>query len=74
MARTKSSRPRQTEEESDVGEPNLSIGPYHENDTTNQESGDTKAHNLPILGPDHEDEDGDNKSHNPSTYLNFNQD
>jgi hypothetical protein len=29
--------------------------------------------NLPI-GPDHEDEDGDNESYSPSTYLNLNQD
>jgi hypothetical protein len=29
---------------------------------------------LPILGPNHEDEDGDNESHSPSTYLNLNQD
>jgi hypothetical protein len=29
--------------------------------------------NLPI-GLDHEDEDGDNKSHSPSAYLNLNQD
>jgi hypothetical protein len=52
----------------------LPIGPDHEDDTTNQGSGDVKAPNLPILGPDHEDKDGDNKSHSPSTYLNLNQD
>jgi hypothetical protein len=72
MAQTKSSRPRQTEEESDARAPNLPIGPDHEDDTTNQEIGDAREPNLPI-GPDHEDEDGDNKSHNPSTYLNLNQ-
>jgi hypothetical protein len=74
MAQTKSTHPRQTEEESDAGVPNLTIGPDHEDDTTNQGSGDAKAPNLSILGPDHEDEDGDNKSHSPSTYLNLNQD
>jgi hypothetical protein len=50
MTGTKSSCPRQTEEESDARVPNLPIG------------------------PDHEDEDGDNESHSPSTYLNLNQD
>jgi hypothetical protein len=74
MAPTKSSRPRQIEEESDATVPNLPIGPDHEDDTTNQESGDAGAPNLPILGPVHEDEDSDNKSHSPSTYLNLNQD
>jgi hypothetical protein len=39
----------------------LSIGLDHEDDTTNQGSGDVGAPNLPI-GPDYEDEDGDNKS------------
>jgi hypothetical protein len=29
---------------------------------------------LPALGPDRADEDGDNESHSPSTYLNLNQD
>jgi G3E family GTPase len=29
---------------------------------------------LPILGSDHEDEDGDNENHSPSVYLNSNQD
>jgi hypothetical protein len=74
MARTKSSCPRQTEEESDAGVPNLPIGPDHEDDTTNQGSGDAEAPNLPILGPDHNDEDDDNESHSPTTYLNLNQD
>jgi hypothetical protein len=50
MAPTKSSCPRQIEEESDAGAPNL------------------------LIGPDHEDEYGDNESHSPSTYLNLNQD
>jgi hypothetical protein len=74
MARTKSSHPRQTEEESDARASNLLIGPDHEDDTTNQRSGDVEAPNLSILWPDHEDEDGDNESHSPSTYLNLNQD
>jgi hypothetical protein len=73
MAPTKSSHLRQIEEESDVAAPNLPIGPDHEDDTTNQGSRDVEAINLPILGPDHEDEDGDNKNHSPSTYLNLNQ-
>jgi hypothetical protein len=72
MARTKSSHPRQTEEDSDAGAPNLPIGPDFENDTTNQGSGDAGAPNLPI-GPDHEDEDGDTENHSPSVYLNLNQ-
>jgi hypothetical protein len=74
MAPTKSSRPRQIEEESDVAAPNLPIGPDHEDDTTNKGSGDAGAPNLPILGPDHKDEDGDNEFHSPSSYLNLNQD
>jgi hypothetical protein len=74
MATIKSSRPRQIEEESDAAVPNLPIGLDHEDDTTNQGSGNAGAPNLPILGPDHEDEDGDNKNHSPSTYLNLNQD
>jgi hypothetical protein len=53
--------------------PNLPIGLDHEDDITNQGSGDAGAPNLPI-GPDHEDEDGDNGSHSPSAYLNLNQD
>jgi hypothetical protein len=73
MAPTKSSCPRQIEEESDAGVPNFPIGLDHEDDTTNQGSGDARAPNLPI-GPDHEDEDGDNESHSPSAYLNLNQD
>jgi hypothetical protein len=74
MARTKSSCPRQTKEESDAGAPKLPIGSDHEDDATNQESGDAEAPNLPILEPDHEDEDGDNESHSSRTYLNLNQD
>jgi hypothetical protein len=73
MARTKSSCPRQTKEESDAGAPNLPIGSNFDSDTTNQGSGDAEAPNLPI-GPDHEDEDGDNEDHSPSVYLNLNQD
>jgi hypothetical protein len=73
MAPRKSSRPRQIEEESDVGASNFPIGPDRENDTTNQESGDARAPNLPI-GPNHEDEYGDNGTHSPSVYLNLNQD
>jgi hypothetical protein len=60
MAQTKSSHPRQTEEESDTGAPNLPIELDHEDDITNQGSGDVGASNLPILVPDHEVEDGDN--------------
>jgi hypothetical protein len=74
MALTKSSHPRQIEEESDAAAPNLPIGPDHEDDITNQGSGDAGAPDLPILGSDHEDEDGDNENHSPSTYLNLNQD
>jgi hypothetical protein len=73
MAPTKSSHPRQIEEVSGAGAPNFPIGPDHEDDTTNQGSGDAGALNLPV-GPDHEDEDGDNGSHSPSAYLNLNQD
>jgi hypothetical protein len=73
MAPTKSSRPRQIEEESDAEAPNLSIGPDHEDDTTNQGSGDVGAPNL-LIGPDHENEDSDNGSHRPTDYLNLNQD
>jgi hypothetical protein len=74
MTPTKSSRPRQIEEESDVGVPNLLIGSYHEDGITNQESGDAGVSNLPIVGPNCEDEDGDNESHSPSIHLNLNQD
>jgi hypothetical protein len=74
MTLTKSSCPRQIEEKSNAGVPNLPTGPDHEDGTTNQESGDAGASNLPIVGPDHEDEDGDNESHSPSVYLNLNQD
>jgi hypothetical protein len=73
MAPTKSSHPRQIEEERDAGASNLPIGPDHEDDTTNQGSGDVGVPNLPI-GPDHEDEDGDNESHSPSANLNLNKD
>jgi hypothetical protein len=66
IAPTKSSHPRQIEEESDAGAPNLPIGADHEDDTTNEGSVDAKAPNLPILGLDHEDEDGDNETHSPS--------
>jgi hypothetical protein len=69
MTPTKSSHPKQIEEESDARAPNLSIGPDHEDDTSNQGSDDAGAPNLPI-GPDHEDEDG---SHSPIDYLNLNQ-
>jgi hypothetical protein len=74
MAPAKSSHPRKIEEESDSAAPNLPIGPDHDDDTTNQGSGDTGAPNLSILGLDHEDKDGDNENHSPSTYLNLNQD
>jgi hypothetical protein len=73
MALTKSSRPRQIEEESGAGVSNLPIGQDLEDDTTNQGSGDARVPNLPI-GPDHEDENGYNESQSPSTYLNMNQD
>jgi hypothetical protein len=72
MAPTKSIRTRQIEEESDVRAPNLPIGLDHEDDTTNQGSGDPGAPNLLILGLDHEDKDGDNENHSSSTYLNLN--
>jgi hypothetical protein len=52
----------------------LSIRPNHEDDTSNQGSGDTRASNLPIVVSDREDEDDDNESHSLSVYLNFNQD
>jgi hypothetical protein len=74
MAPTKSSRPRQIEEESDAEVSNLPKGPGHEDGTSNQGSGDAEAPNLPIVGPDHEDEDGDNECHSPSIYLSLNQD
>jgi hypothetical protein len=51
MAPTKSSHPREIEEESGAGAPNFPKGPDHEDDTTNQGSGDAGATNLPILGP-----------------------
>jgi hypothetical protein len=72
MAPTKSSYPRQIEEESDAEASNFLIGPNHEDDTTNQGSGEAGVPNLLILRPDHEDENGDNKNHSPSTYLNLN--
>jgi hypothetical protein len=73
MAPTKSSRPRQIEEESDAGASNLPLGSDHEDDTTNQGSDDVEVPNLP-MGSDHDDEDGDNECHSPSTNLNLNQD
>jgi hypothetical protein len=73
MEPTKSCRPRQVEEESDAGAPNLAIVPDHEDDTTKQGSGDVGVPNFPIE-PDQEDEDGDNGSHSPTDYLNFNHD
>jgi hypothetical protein len=54
--------------------PICQIGLDHEDGTTNQENGDVGASNFPIVGPDREDEDGDNESHSPSIYLNLNQD
>jgi hypothetical protein len=36
-----------------------------------KEESDATTHNLSI-GPDHEDEDGDNEIHSPSSYLNLN--
>jgi hypothetical protein len=73
MTPTKSSHPRQIEEEIDARAPNFPVGLDHEANTTNQGIGDAAAPNLPI-GPDHEDEDGDNESHSPTNYLNLNQD
>jgi hypothetical protein len=72
MAPTKSGRPRQIEEESGAEAPNFPIWPDQEDETTNQASGDAGAPNLPILGPDH-DEDGDNEIPSPSSYLNLDQ-
>jgi hypothetical protein len=69
MSPTKSSRPRQIEKESSARVPNFPIGLDHEDDTTNQGSGDVGAPNLPILGLDHDAEDGDNKIPSPSSYL-----
>jgi hypothetical protein len=66
MAPTKSSRPRQIAEESGARVHNFPIGPDHEDGTTNQGSGDVGAPDLPILGPDH-DEDGDNEIPSPSS-------
>jgi hypothetical protein len=76
MAPIKSSRPRQIEEESDTRAPNLPIGPDHEDDMTNQGSGDggNRMHPVTNKGPDHEDEDGDHGSQSPSDYWNLNQD
>jgi hypothetical protein len=73
MAPTKSSHPRQIEEESNARVPNFSIGPDHEDNTSNQGISDAGAPNLPI-GLDLDDEDGDNESHSPTDYLNLNQD
>jgi hypothetical protein len=72
MASTKSSRPRQIEKESGVRVPNLPTRTNHEDDTTNQGSGDAEAPNLPT-GPDLEDKDGDRKIPSPSSYLNLDQ-
>jgi hypothetical protein len=74
MTPTKSSRRRQIDEESDAGAPNFPIGPDLEGGTTNQGRGDAGAPILPRLGPDFDDEDGDNEVYNPSSYLNLNQD
>jgi hypothetical protein len=46
MAPTKSSRPRQIEEESGAGASNFPIGSDHEDDTTNQGSDDAGARAL----------------------------
>jgi hypothetical protein len=70
VASTKSSYPRQIEEESGAGVPNFPKGPDHEDDTTNQRSGDAGATNLPILGLDG---DGGNGIPSPSSYLNLDQ-
>jgi hypothetical protein len=70
MALTKSSRPRQIEEESGARAPNFPKMPDHEGDTTNQGSGDAGATNLTILGPDG---DGDNENLSPSSNLNLDQ-
>jgi hypothetical protein len=43
-----------------------------EDGTTNQGCGDVGAPNLSIVGPDHEDEDGDNERHSSSVYMNLN--
>jgi hypothetical protein len=51
----------------------LPIGTDHKDDTTDQGRGDAGAPTVPILGLDHEDENGDNKNHSPSVYLNLNQ-
>jgi hypothetical protein len=58
------------EEESGAGAPNFPKMPDHEGDTTNQGSGDARATNLAILGPD---VDGDNEIPSPSSYLNLDQ-
>jgi hypothetical protein len=68
MASTKSSHPRQIEEESGVRAPNFPKGPDHEDDTTNQGCGYAGATNLQILGPYG---DGDNEIPSPSSYLNL---
>jgi hypothetical protein len=52
--------------------PNFPTGSDHEDDTTDQRSGDAGALNLPILGLDHQ-EDGDNEIPSPSSYLNLDQ-
>jgi hypothetical protein len=48
MESTKSSHPRQIEKESGARALNLPTGPDHEDDTTNQESGDA---NILALAP-----------------------
>jgi hypothetical protein len=72
MAPTKSSRPRHIEKESGAGVPNLPTRPDHDDDTTNQGSGDTEAPNLPTW-LNLEDEDGDREIPSPSSYLNLDQ-
>jgi hypothetical protein len=72
MVPAKSSHPRQIEKESGAGMPNLPTRPDHEDDTTNQGSGDARAPNLPT-GPDLEDEDGDREIPSPRSYLNLDQ-
>jgi hypothetical protein len=47
----------------------LPIRPNHEDDTSNQGSGNTRAANLPIVVSDCEDEDDDNESHSLSVYF-----
>jgi hypothetical protein len=72
MTLIKLSRPSKIEKESGAGVPNLPTGPDHEDDTTNQGSGDAEAPILPT-GSDLEDEDGDREIPCPSSYLNLDQ-